>query len=58
MFIVQVLKILEVVQLQRTEKLNISVQTALADLNIEGANISRLGLIQIKKKNLIPRHKL
>ena len=45
MFIVQVLKILEVVQLQRTEKLNISVQTALADLNIEGANISRLGLI-------------
>jgi len=44
----EVLSTLEVLQLQKTEKLSVAVQTALADLSIEGANLSRLRITDVR----------
>jgi len=47
----EVLNVLDVVEMQRAEKLNISVPSAQANLNIEGANLSRLRITNVKEKN-------
>ena len=39
---VQVITVEEVQEVERTEKLNTTIQTFLPNINIEGANISRL----------------
>ena len=46
------LNILDVVQLQRVEKINTAVQTATADLSIEGANVSRYTAVQTATADL------
>jgi len=47
----EVLTIEEVFELEKTEKLNTVVQTSLADIIIEGANISRLRITDVVEKS-------
>lgn len=47
----EVLTVEEVQEVERTEKLNTTIQTFLPNINIEGANISRLRITDVIEKN-------